>query len=46
MTHAFFSDAAEKILRELSPTEQQAVESVRRFLEEMTEVIVRHQRPD
>lgn len=34
MTHAFFSDAAEKILRELSPTEQQAVESVRRFLEE------------
>ncbi|MDX3025366.1 hypothetical protein [Streptomyces acidiscabies] len=34
MTHAFFSDAAEKILRELSPGEQQAVESVRRFLEE------------
>ena len=34
MTHAFFSDAAEKILRELSPSEQAAVESVRRFLEE------------
>ncbi|WP_055522897.1 hypothetical protein [Streptomyces graminilatus] len=34
MTHAFFSDAAEKILRELSPSEQAAVESVRRFLED------------
>ncbi|MFI7020132.1 hypothetical protein [Streptomyces sp. NPDC050164] len=35
MTHAFFSDAAEKILRtDLSPSEQEAVESVRRFLEE------------
>jgi hypothetical protein len=34
VTYAFFSDAAEKILRELSPSEQQAVESVRRFLEE------------
>lgn len=35
MTLAFFSDAAEKILRtDLSPSEQAAVESVRRFLEE------------
>ncbi|MDG5807910.1 hypothetical protein P9869_35740 [Streptomyces ossamyceticus] len=34
MSHAFLSDAAEKILRELTATEQTAVESVRRLLEE------------
>lgn len=35
MTHAFYSDAAEKILRtDLSPGEQAAVESVRRLIEE------------
>ncbi|MFD5990055.1 hypothetical protein [Streptomyces cyaneofuscatus] len=35
MTHAFYSDAAEKILRtDLSPSEQAAVESVRRLIEE------------
>ncbi|MCG0065993.1 hypothetical protein L0F81_22295 [Streptomyces tricolor] len=34
MTHAFFGDAAEKILAELSRSEQAAVESVRRALEE------------
>ncbi|MER7050484.1 hypothetical protein ABT391_37300 [Streptomyces jumonjinensis] len=34
MTHAFLSDAAEKILRDFTPGEQGAVESVRRFLEE------------
>ncbi|MGW2112677.1 hypothetical protein [Streptomyces sp. NPDC001948] len=35
MTHAFLSDAAEKLLRtDLSPSEQAAVESVRRFIEE------------
>lgn len=34
MTHAFFSDPAEKILTELSPTERAAVEGVRRSLED------------
>ncbi|MEV3850416.1 hypothetical protein [Streptomyces microflavus] len=35
MTHAFYSDAAEKILRtDLSPGEQAAVESARRLIEE------------
>ncbi|MGW0536565.1 hypothetical protein [Streptomyces sp. NPDC003032] len=34
MTHAFYSDAAEKIRRELSRSEQAAVESVRRALED------------
>ncbi|MFI1890457.1 hypothetical protein [Streptomyces jumonjinensis] len=34
MTHAFLSDAAEKILSDFTPGEQGAVESVRRFLEE------------
>ncbi|PWI06466.1 hypothetical protein DIZ27_33090 [Streptomyces sp. NWU339] len=34
MTHAFFSDPAEKILTELSPPERAAVESVRRALED------------
>ncbi|WP_331764345.1 hypothetical protein [Streptomyces sp. NBC_01506] len=34
MTHVFYSDAAEKILGELSSSEQAAVESVRRFVEE------------
>jgi len=34
VTHAFYSDAAEKILRELTPTEQAAVESVRRALQD------------
>ncbi|WP_369383281.1 hypothetical protein [Streptomyces sp. cg36] len=34
MTHAFYSDAAEKIRAELSRTEQAAVESVRRALED------------
>ncbi|RSS57470.1 hypothetical protein [Streptomyces sp. WAC01280] len=34
MTHAFHSDAAEKILAELTAREQAAVESVRRSLEE------------
>jgi hypothetical protein len=34
VTHVFHSDAAEKILRELSPSEQAAVESARRFIEE------------
>ncbi|MGW2463911.1 hypothetical protein ACWC2M_33730 [Streptomyces sp. NPDC001761] len=34
MTHAFFSDPAEKILTGLSPTERAAVESVRRSLED------------
>ncbi|MEW2078081.1 hypothetical protein AB0941_31545 [Streptomyces sp. NPDC013433] len=35
MTHAFFSDSAEKILTELSRTERAAVERVRRSLEEI-----------
>ncbi|MGV9884837.1 hypothetical protein [Streptomyces sp. NPDC003006] len=34
MSHAFYSDAAEKIRRELSRSEQAAVESVRRALED------------
>ncbi|WP_030965619.1 hypothetical protein [Streptomyces sp. NRRL S-378] len=34
MTHAFLSDAAEKILADLSRTEQAAVETVRRALED------------
>ncbi|MEU6397178.1 hypothetical protein ABZ867_09330 [Streptomyces cinnamoneus] len=34
MTHAFYSDSAEKIRTELSRTEQAAVESVRRALED------------
>ncbi|MFI6056453.1 hypothetical protein ACIBCO_41190 [Streptomyces violascens] len=34
MTHAFYSDAAEKIRGELSRSEQAAVESVRRALED------------
>ncbi|MFJ9482268.1 hypothetical protein ACIRRI_46050 [Streptomyces mirabilis] len=34
MTHAFYSDAAEKIRTELSASEQAAVESVRRALED------------
>ncbi|MFF3907787.1 hypothetical protein ACFYZJ_17700 [Streptomyces sp. NPDC001848] len=34
VTHAFFSDPAEKILTELSPTERAAVKSVRRSLED------------
>ncbi|MFF2927188.1 hypothetical protein ACFVTP_33090 [Streptomyces celluloflavus] len=34
MSEAFFSDAAEKILRELTRSEQAAVESVRRTLED------------
>lgn len=34
MTHAFYSDAAEKIRRELTHSEQAAVEAVRRALEE------------
>ncbi|MFJ8957297.1 hypothetical protein ACIRO1_45130 [Streptomyces sp. NPDC102381] len=34
MTHAFYSDAAEKIRTELSRSEQAAVESVRRILED------------
>ncbi|WP_329345514.1 hypothetical protein OG252_52070 (plasmid) [Streptomyces sp. NBC_01352] len=34
MSHAFYSDAADKALRDLSPSEQAAVESVRRALEE------------
>ncbi|MET9484771.1 hypothetical protein [Streptomyces sp. NPDC006638] len=34
MTYAFVSDAAEKILGSLTPSEQAAVESVRRFTEE------------
>ncbi|KIF67093.1 hypothetical protein HY68_35750 [Streptomyces sp. AcH 505] len=34
MTHAFYSDAAEKIRTELSRSEQAAVESVRRSLED------------
>lgn len=34
MTYAFYSDAAEKILRELTRTEQAAVESVRRALQD------------
>ncbi|MER7069274.1 hypothetical protein ACFW6R_29645 [Streptomyces albidoflavus] len=34
MTYAFHSAAAEKSLRELTPTEQAAVESVRRGLED------------
>ncbi len=33
MTHAFLSDAADKILTELTPSERAAVESVRRTLE-------------
>ncbi|MGK5629142.1 hypothetical protein [Streptomyces sp. URMC 123] len=33
MTHAFYSDSAEKILAELTPSERAAVESVRRSLE-------------
>ncbi|MCR8945063.1 hypothetical protein NW249_23375 [Streptomyces sp. OUCMDZ-4982] len=34
MTHAFYSDAAEKILGDLSVSEQRAVRSVRASLEE------------
>lgn len=34
MTYTFLSDAAEKILRELTRTEQAAVESVRRTLQD------------
>ncbi|MGW6605709.1 hypothetical protein [Streptomyces sp. NPDC055036] len=34
MTHAFYSDAAEKIRADLTRTEQAAVESVRRALED------------
>lgn len=34
MSHAFYSDAADKARRDLSPSEQAAVESVRRALEE------------
>ncbi|MZG02961.1 hypothetical protein [Streptomyces sp. SID5614] len=34
MTYAFFSDTAEKILRELTRSEQTAVEMARRFIEE------------
>ncbi|MFE2749594.1 hypothetical protein ACFXKX_35640 [Streptomyces scopuliridis] len=34
MTHAFYSDAAEKILADLTRTERAAVESVRRALED------------
>ncbi|MGW4825691.1 hypothetical protein ACWEP4_44275 [Streptomyces sp. NPDC004227] len=34
MTHAFYSDPAEKILTELTPGERAAVESVRRSLED------------
>lgn len=34
MTHAFFSDPAEKILTEFSRPERAAVESIRRALEE------------
>ncbi|MFF3625422.1 hypothetical protein [Streptomyces sp. NPDC002467] len=34
MTHAFLSDAAEKILADLSRSEQAAVETVRRALED------------
>ncbi|MFI1169147.1 hypothetical protein ACH4UM_37710 [Streptomyces sp. NPDC020801] len=34
MTHAFYSDAAAKVCQELSRSEQLAVESVRRALEE------------
>ncbi|WP_236243593.1 hypothetical protein [Streptomyces sp. CC228A] len=34
MTHVFYSDAAAKACRELSRSEQTAVESVRRALEE------------
>ncbi|WP_030223124.1 hypothetical protein [Streptomyces bikiniensis] len=34
MTRAFLSDSAEKILAELTATEQAAVESVRRHLED------------
>ncbi|QKZ20307.1 hypothetical protein [Streptomyces chartreusis] len=34
MSSAFFSDSAEKILTELTPTERAAVESVRRALED------------
>ena len=34
MTHAFHSDAAEKILAELTAREQAAVETVRRALED------------
>ncbi len=34
MTHAFHSDAAEKILAELTRREQAAVETIRRSLEE------------
>ncbi|MFE1907997.1 hypothetical protein ACFW96_30680 [Streptomyces gardneri] len=33
MTHAFHSDAAEKILAELTQREQAAVETIRRSLE-------------
>lgn len=35
MSNAFFSDAAEKILGELTATERAAVESVRRSLEDI-----------
>ncbi|WP_432041006.1 hypothetical protein [Streptomyces chartreusis] len=34
MSHAFYSDAADKARRDLSPSEQAAVESVRRALED------------
>ncbi|MGX1956072.1 hypothetical protein ACWIGY_38035 [Streptomyces anulatus] len=34
MTYVFYSDASEKILGELTRSEQAAVESVRRFIEE------------
>ncbi|MEU5090410.1 hypothetical protein [Streptomyces sp. NPDC021356] len=34
MTHAFFSDPAEKLLTDLAPAERTAVESVRRSLED------------
>ncbi|MGW1094043.1 hypothetical protein ACWD4L_49955 [Streptomyces sp. NPDC002596] len=34
MTHAFYSDAAEKIRAELTPGERAAVETVRRSLED------------
>ncbi|MEU2565125.1 hypothetical protein ABZ626_38245 [Streptomyces longispororuber] len=37
MTHAFYSDAAEKIRAELTPGERAAVETVRRSLEDNPE---------
>ncbi|MEU2560972.1 hypothetical protein ABZ626_16805 [Streptomyces longispororuber] len=37
MTHAFYSDAAEKIRAKLTPGERAAVETVRRSLEETPE---------